>query len=164
MRARTTELEARNSDVLRQAELLRDLSWRLLRTQDNERRHIARELHDSAGQTLTVLGMLPAPLVVKVRDAYGNGIAGVPVTFSDKGIGGTFSATPVITDSTGRASVTYTAGPTIGTIRIYVSAPGVPSITYTETIIAPSASISRRADIQRTAALSRNRVPSSQSD
>jgi len=108
--------------------------------------------------------MLPAPLVVKVRDAYGNGIAGVPVTFSDKGIGGTFSATPVITDSTGRASVTYTAGPTIGTIRIYVSAPGVPSITYTETIIAPSASISRRADIQRTAALSRNRVPSSQSD
>ena len=30
---------------------------RLLRTQDDERRHIARELHDSTGQALTVIGM-----------------------------------------------------------------------------------------------------------
>jgi signal transduction histidine kinase len=36
---------------------VRELSWRLLRSQDEERRHIARELHDSAGQTLTVLGI-----------------------------------------------------------------------------------------------------------
>jgi signal transduction histidine kinase len=34
---------------------VRQLSWRLLRSQDEERRHIARELHDSVGQTLTVL-------------------------------------------------------------------------------------------------------------
>jgi signal transduction histidine kinase len=34
---------------------VRQLSWRLLRSQDQERRHIARELHDSVGQTLTVL-------------------------------------------------------------------------------------------------------------
>jgi signal transduction histidine kinase len=34
-------------------------------TQDEERRHIARELHDSAGQTLTVLGMNLAQLVQK---------------------------------------------------------------------------------------------------
>jgi len=108
--------------------------------------------------------MLPAPLVVKVRDSFGNGIAGVPVTFSDKGIGGQFSATPVITDSTGRATVTYTAGPTTGTIRIYVSAPGVPAITYTETITAPSASISGRANIQRTRSHLNPKVPSSQSD
>src|SRR5580700_8535307 len=65
VRARTKELEDRNADVLRQSEQVRDLSWRLLRTQDNERRHIARELHDSAGQTLTVLGMSLAQLVQK---------------------------------------------------------------------------------------------------
>ena len=47
---RTQELERKNSD-------LRDLSGRLLESQDNERRHIARELHDSAGQTLAALGM-----------------------------------------------------------------------------------------------------------
>ncbi len=47
---RTQELERINSE-------LRDLSGRLLESQDVERRHIARELHDSAGQTLAALGM-----------------------------------------------------------------------------------------------------------
>jgi PAS domain S-box-containing protein len=47
---RTQELERRNSE-------LRDLSGRLMESQDVERRHIARELHDSAGQTLAALGM-----------------------------------------------------------------------------------------------------------
>jgi PAS domain S-box-containing protein len=52
---RTQELERRNSH-------LRDLSRRLLESQDAERRHIARELHDSAGQTLAALGMSLARL------------------------------------------------------------------------------------------------------
>jgi PAS domain S-box-containing protein len=65
VRARTRELEQRNAEVLRQSEQVRELSWRLLRAQDEERRHIARELHDSAGQTLTVLGMNLAQLVQK---------------------------------------------------------------------------------------------------
>ena len=33
------------------------LSGRLLESQDAERRHMARELHDSAGQTLTAIGL-----------------------------------------------------------------------------------------------------------
>jgi two-component system NarL family sensor kinase len=36
---------------------------RLMKVQDEERRRIARELHDSAGQTLTVLGLSLAQLV-----------------------------------------------------------------------------------------------------
>jgi PAS domain S-box-containing protein len=47
---RTQELERRNSE-------LRELSARLLESQDMERRHIARELHDSAGQTLAALAI-----------------------------------------------------------------------------------------------------------
>jgi two-component system, NarL family, sensor kinase len=39
---------------------------RLMKTQDEERRRIARELHDSAGQTLTVLSLSLARLVQKV--------------------------------------------------------------------------------------------------
>jgi PAS domain S-box-containing protein len=65
VRARTRELDERNAEVLRQSEHLRKLSWRLLRAQDEERRHIARELHDTAGQTLTVLGINLAQLVQK---------------------------------------------------------------------------------------------------
>jgi signal transduction histidine kinase len=57
VRARTQELEQRNAESLQQSEQLRELSNRLLKTQDDERRRIARELHDSAGQLITVLGM-----------------------------------------------------------------------------------------------------------
>ncbi len=57
VRERTRELESRNADVVRQSQQLRDLSVRLLQVQDEERRRIARELHDSAGQILTALGM-----------------------------------------------------------------------------------------------------------
>lgn len=58
VRARTRELEEQSSQV-------RELSRRLLKSQDEERRHIARELHDSAGQTLTVLGINLAQLAQK---------------------------------------------------------------------------------------------------
>ncbi len=40
-----------------------DQTLRLMKTQDEERRRIARDLHDSAGQTLTVLGLSLAQLV-----------------------------------------------------------------------------------------------------
>jgi PAS domain S-box-containing protein len=72
---RTQELERRNSE-------LRDLSGRLMESQDVERRHIARELHDSAGQTLAALGMQlarisedakknPAQIAKDIEDAEG---------------------------------------------------------------------------------------------
>jgi PAS domain S-box-containing protein len=57
VRARTKELEERNAEVLQQSETVQTLSSSLMHVQDDERRHIATELHDSAGQTLTVLGM-----------------------------------------------------------------------------------------------------------
>jgi PAS domain S-box-containing protein len=59
------EVRARTRELQEQSNHVRDLSWRLLRSQDEERRHIARELHDSAGQTLTVLGISLAQLAQK---------------------------------------------------------------------------------------------------
>ena len=47
---RTVELDRTNQN-------LRELSARLLQLQDDERRRIARELHDSVGQMLAALGM-----------------------------------------------------------------------------------------------------------
>jgi PAS domain S-box-containing protein len=67
VRARTSELEQRNIEVLKQSEQLRDLSSRLLQAQDEERRRIARELHDSAGQLLAALGMNLARLTQRIQ-------------------------------------------------------------------------------------------------
>ena len=57
IRTRTQELVERNAEVLQQSEQLRALSHRLMQIQDDERRRIARDLHDSAGQYLAALGM-----------------------------------------------------------------------------------------------------------
>ena len=50
VRDRTSELEAANDS-------LRELSARILQMQDDERKRIARELHDSVGQLLAAIGM-----------------------------------------------------------------------------------------------------------
>jgi signal transduction histidine kinase len=55
---RTRELENRIAKQERAEHALRDLSGRLLHTQDQERRRIARELHDSTGQSLAALTMI----------------------------------------------------------------------------------------------------------
>ena len=68
VRIRTEQLVQRNAEVLMQAEQLRDLSHRMMLIQDEERRHIARELHDSAGQLLTVLAMDLSTLVRKTQE------------------------------------------------------------------------------------------------
>ena len=68
VRIRTEQLVRRNTEVLNQAEQLRDLSHRMMQIQDEERRHIARELHDSAGQVLTVLAMELSTLVRNAQE------------------------------------------------------------------------------------------------
>jgi PAS domain S-box-containing protein len=74
VRARTRELELRNADVVSQSEQLRDLSRRLLQAQDEERRRIARELHDSAGQLLAALSMNLAR-VAQLAEPFGSQLA-----------------------------------------------------------------------------------------
>jgi PAS domain S-box-containing protein len=53
-----TSVIVRDIRERRKAELrLRQLSWRLMRSQDEERRRVARELHDSTAQTVAGLAM-----------------------------------------------------------------------------------------------------------
>jgi len=59
---RTAELKAANDS-------LRDFSGRLLRAQDDERRRIARELHDGIGQTLVAIKLNNAALANPEADA-----------------------------------------------------------------------------------------------
>jgi hypothetical protein len=73
-----------------------------------------------ANQTGTAGSPLPAPIVVKLKDQYGNGVPGLPVSYTGGG-GGKFSANPVTTDSTGSATVSYTLPTKAETITITAS-------------------------------------------
>jgi len=77
------------------------------------------------GQNASPNTQLPLALVAKVTDQYGNPVSGNSVTFSDGGAGGTFSANPVSTSSTGLASVTYTTSGNVGTVTVQAAATGV---------------------------------------
>jgi signal transduction histidine kinase len=52
-----TRVEQRTAELDKANQSLRDLTARLLHFQDEERRRLARELHDSVGQTLAALSM-----------------------------------------------------------------------------------------------------------
>jgi PAS domain S-box-containing protein len=66
---RTKELEIRTNDVVLHSEQLRELSIRLMTTQDEERRRIAREMHDSAGQIIAALSMTLGQISSRMGDA-----------------------------------------------------------------------------------------------
>ena len=65
---RTVALETEIAERRRAENNLRELTGRLLRTQDEERRHMSRELHDHAGQTLAALGMNLSALCQVAKD------------------------------------------------------------------------------------------------
>ena len=76
---------------------------------------------------------LPAKIMAKVTDQYGNGIPGVSVTFNDGGVSGSFAASQVVTDAQGRAMVSYTLPPTPQVVHVTASLTGVSPVTFTET-------------------------------
>jgi PAS domain S-box-containing protein len=69
VQARTLELQSRNREMLRMYESLRTLSTRMMTVQDEERRRIARDLHDSSGQLLAVIDMQLSTLAQDLRKA-----------------------------------------------------------------------------------------------
>jgi len=93
-------------------------------------------------QSTPVTSPLPSPMLVKVKDAEGRVVAGVPVSFSDGGAGGTLSPTMATTNSSGIATATYTTGTTSGAQLITASAAGVNPVIFKQIVIAgPPASL-----------------------
>jgi PAS domain S-box-containing protein len=75
LRAREEELrrlsQSLDHQVRSRTRELQELSWQLMRTRDEERRHVARELHDSAGQSLAVLAIEVDQLLQKTSNSPG---------------------------------------------------------------------------------------------
>ena len=95
-------------------------------------------------QSAAVTTPLPAAVVTKAEDAYGNGVANIVVTYNDSGSGGTFSPNPITTASNGLASTTYTTSTTaaILTGKIAATATNLTPMKFTETVTAgPAANI-----------------------
>jgi len=68
VQSRTLQLQKQNEELEDRTRQLKELSLRLLQTQDQERRKLARELHDSTGQVLTVLGMHAASITQQSKE------------------------------------------------------------------------------------------------
>lgn len=86
-------------------------------------------------QAAMVGNALSAPLVVSVKDTYGNGVAGVNVAWAAATGGGSVSAANVATTAAGTASVTRTLGPTVGAQTTTASVAGTTpaSVTFNST-------------------------------
>ncbi|MGA7906127.1 MAG: hypothetical protein WCA16_01880 [Candidatus Sulfotelmatobacter sp.] len=79
-------------------------------------------LVSGATQSGVVATTLPKPLVVKVKDLYGNSVVGASVTYSDGGLpGSVFSPNPSVAGSNGQASSVYTL-PTVAKTGYAVTA------------------------------------------
>lgn len=102
-------------------------------------------LFDISGgyQSATVGTMLAAPLVVRLKDTYGNVVPNVQVTFSDNNAKGWFTPpNPTMTDSTGTATMTYTVPTKAESITITPSAGSLTGKFTEKSIAGAVASIS----------------------
>lgn len=72
------------------------------------------------GQSGTVGAVLPSPVVVRVRDVSGDPVEGARVAFVPSD-GGSVSAPSAVSDSEGRAQVTWTLGSKVGTQSLLTS-------------------------------------------
>jgi hypothetical protein len=85
-------------------------------------------------QTAAPSTQLPKPLVVAVKDQYGNAVSGVTVTFYDGGAGGSFINSAPLTNGAGQASASYTLPPSAGTYSVTATVnSNVDVVTFTET-------------------------------
>jgi len=80
---------------------------------------------------------LGEPLVVRVTDAYGNGVPGVTVQWDVATGGGSVDPATSITMTDGRASTWLTLGPTPGSNSVAALVSGLPAVAFNATAIEP---------------------------
>lgn len=81
---------------------------------------------------------LPTPVVVRVIDKTGTGMAGIPVTFVLSDGGGSVTPASAISDARGEVTVKWTLGPLLPMQTLTASAPGVTPVRLQAQAILPS--------------------------
>jgi Leishmanolysin/Bacterial Ig-like domain (group 1) len=93
-------------------------------------------------QTDTVSGTLPTPITVQVTDSNGNTVSQIIVAFAVTNGGGHISSAADTTDATGRASVLWTLGSSVGpnvlSATAAVAVPGSPATFTASAVLAGS--------------------------
>ncbi|MCW5808403.1 MAG: Ig-like domain-containing protein, partial [Deltaproteobacteria bacterium] len=86
-----------------------------------------------SGQTAPVTTAFAAPLVIRARDAHGNSVAGVGVSFSapEGGASASLSPSSATTDASGLAQASATAGTAAGSYSVSAFADGLSVVSFT---------------------------------
>jgi len=79
---------------------------------------------------------LANPVVVKLQDEHGNGVAGGTVTFTVTSGGGTVSPSTVSTGADGTAATTWTMGPNVAGAGLEASTAGFAPLAFTASSLA----------------------------
>jgi hypothetical protein len=94
---------------------------------------------DSGGGQMAAAGATLAPIIVRVSDAAGNGVAGHVVTFAVTAGGGSVSPLSGISDALGQVATSWTLGATLGAQTMTASASFTPTpLTIDATATLPS--------------------------
>jgi len=91
------------------------------------------------GQTGAAGSVLPVLLGVTLQDANKNGVPGVSVTFDDGGKGGVLTPSTLVTDSSGKAHVSYQLPNTPGKVIVMANSAGMKAVRFGETASTPAA-------------------------
>lgn len=99
------------------------------------------------GQSAEIGKQLPQPVAVVAKDAYGNVVAGVSVSF--KPSAGSVSPTTAQTDANGRAQTVWTMGTTPGAEALDAVIANLPAVAFAATATpAPPATVTKTNDGQ----------------
>jgi hypothetical protein len=107
-----------------------------------------------AVQRAEVGSPLPQPLVVRVVDASGRPLPGVPVAWTVKAGGGRLSATAAETDASGESLVEWTLGPVVGENTAIATVGSLPPAAFAAVAVAgAAAALERLGGDEQTAAV-----------
>ncbi len=84
-------------------------------------------------QTTPRTQTVAVPPTVKVADSYGNGVSGIPVSWTVTTGGGSITSGSTSTAATGEASVGWTLGPAVGANALLASWGGGDTVQFTAT-------------------------------